>query len=65
MENNTNCPAQSQALDLYKKLMATLGDLQDRGLGNSQYADRLRDEMDSVWNQLTEVDIHILNGWIE
>ena len=34
-------------------------------LPEGKEADELRDQMDKVWEQLTEEDVHFLNGWRE
>jgi len=43
-----------QALDQYVLLATRLCDLFDKGLADSDDADRLREEMDPFWDSLSE-----------
>jgi hypothetical protein len=53
-ETSRGIEMSKQALDQYVLLTAKLCDLINKGMGDSDDADRLRDEMDPLWYALSE-----------
>jgi len=55
--------AESDNLVLYRKMTAKLVKMIADGLGDSEAADALRDEMDPVWYRLTPEEKKVANSW--